>query len=783
MSPMLTFLIGLAILGLFGWYFATEVSRHKRILGSALTLLLVAFCLESVYPPDQKVTLGLDLSGGSSYLIRLVKEDPEAEITPTMQDKAVEVIRARVDKLGTSEPIITPQGEDRILVQIPGAEEEDVATAREQLQKVAKLEFRLVHPQSDRLVPQIEAGTAIKPPGFAVETYTDVIRGEEVELKLLIKQRADLGGEYVSSARSFYDQQGYGVQLNFNSEGGKKFGDLTAANVNERFAIVLDGVVQSAPVINEPIYGGSAVITGRFTEAEARNLTSVLENPLQTPVVIEEERSVSASLGADSIRSGIAAILIGFGLVLLFVLVYYQLAGLIAVVGLLINVVLLFGIMSMFNFVLTLPGIAGIVLVIGMAIDANVLIYERIREELNAGATLHAAINGGYDKAFSAIWDANITTLITSAILFWQASGTVKGFAVTLTVGIAASMFSALLVTRNLFSWATALGVLKNKLPMLHLISSKSFDFLGKRKIALVVSVLLIGICITALAVRGDKSLGVDFKGGDALTLTYEQTVSEGEIRESLAELGQESAVIQKQVDPLDGSESILIRSEFDTGLSIFEHLKSSLPEAGFSQDSLERVGPAIGRELATSSLIAIGLGIVAIFIYLALRFEISFAVGALVAVLHDVIACVGILAIIGHEFSLVLVGAVLTVAGYSINDTIIVFDRIREGIRKGGKKPTEAVMNQSINDTLSRTIITSGLTLLSLFSLYFLGGPVLGDFAIAIITGILVGTYSSIFVAAPTVLWWSQMRGTTLRQELRKADEEKAAAMAAAKQ
>ncbi len=780
---MLTFLIGLAILGLFGWYFASDVPRHKRYLGSALTILLAAFCLESLTPFKDKVTFGLDLQGGSSFLIRLVKDDPEAEITPTMQDKAVEVIRARVDDMGTSEPIITPQGEERILVQIPGAEEDEITDARNQLQKVAKLEFKLVHPQSDVLIPQIEQGTAIMPPAFELKSYTDEIRGEEIEVKLLVRRVADLGGEYVSSARSFYDQRGYGVQLNFNAEGGRKFGDLTAANVNERFAIVLDDEVQSAPVINEAIYGGSAVITGRFTEEEARSLTSVLENPLQTPVIIEEERSVSASLGADSIRSGIAAILIGFALVLLFVVIYYQLAGLIAVFGLLVNVVLLFGIMSMFNFVLTLPGIAGIVLVIGMAIDANVLIYERIREELKAGSTLHAAIAGGYDKAFSAIWDANITTLITSAILFWQASGTVKGFAVTLTVGIAASMFSALLVTRNAFSWATAVGLIKNKLPMLQLISSKGFDFLGKRKIAMVISIVLICTCVTALVLRGDKSLGVDFKGGDALTLTYEQSVAEADVRASLAEIGLEDAVIQKQVNPLNQEESILIRSEFDTGLSIYQHLQESIPTAKFQQDSLERVGPAIGKELATNSLIAIGMGIVAIFIYLAVRFEISFAIGALVAVLHDVIACIGILAIIGHEFSLVLVGAILTVAGYSINDTIIVFDRIREGIRKGGKKPTEAVMNQSINDTLSRTIITSGLTLLSLIALYFLGGPVLEDFAIAIITGILVGTYSSIFVAAPTVLWWSKVRGTSLRQELRKADEEKAATMAAAKQ
>ncbi len=780
MTPIQTFLVGLAILGLFAWYFATDIPRRKRYVGTALTILLLAFCIEAVMPPSQKIRLGLDLQGGSSFLIRLVKDNPEAEITPSMQEQAVEVIRARIDQYGVSEPVITPQGEDRILVQIPGMDGDKMAQAREQLQRVAKLEFRLVHPQSDSLIPQIERGEAIIPPGYAIETYTDTVKGREVELKLLVRRKADLTGDRVTSARTFYDQRGYGVSLNFDSEGAKKFGELTAAHVNERFAIVLDGVVQSAPVINEPIYGGSAVITGRFTEVEARNLTSVLENPLQTPVVIEEERSVSASLGADSIRNGIYAILIGFGLVLLCVIVYYQLAGLIAFIGLLVNVVLLFGIMSMFNFVLTLPGIAGIVLVIGMAIDANVLIYERIREELAAGTSLKAAIDAGYQKAFSAIWDANVTTLITSAILFGMASGTVKGFAVTLTVGIAASMFSALLVTRNLFSWATALGILKNRLPMLHLISSQHFDFLGKRKVAALLSSALVLICIAAIILRGEKNLGVDFRGGDLLVMEYEGNVSEADVRKSLEAIGQADAVIQKR-STLD-QESIVIRSPFDSGQKIADHLIATMPEAKFSLGGLDRVGPAVGRELAINSLIAIAMGMIAIFIYLALRFEISFAVGAIVALLHDIIACVGILALIGHEFSLVLVGAVLTVAGYSINDTIIVFDRIREGIQRGGKRATVEVMNASINETLSRTIITSGLTLLSLVSLYFLGGPVLEDFAIAIITGILVGTYSSIFVASPVVLWWSKMRGTSLKHEIRKTEDQKAAIASASR-
>ncbi|MFM8458594.1 MAG: protein translocase subunit SecD, partial [Chthoniobacterales bacterium] len=317
-----------------------------------------------------------------------------------------------------------------------------------------------------------------------VKEYKDVIEGKEQTLRLLVKQRADLTGDRVTAANPFYDVQGYGVAMKLDGDGAKMFGDLTTQHVGDRLAIMLDGDVQSAPSIRQPIYGGEAVITGRFSDAEARNLASVLENPLKTPVQIEETRSVSASLGADSIKSGVGAGLLGLALTLLFVLFYYRLAGLVACLALAVNLVLLFGAMCMFNFVLTLPGIAGIILTIGMAIDANVLIYERLREEMAAGKSLGAAVNSAYNKAFSAIFDANLTTLITSAILFWQATGPVKGFAITLTLGIIASMFSALLFTRTCFGYMLDKFGLK-KLRMLNWIPAHKIDFLGKRHIAL----------------------------------------------------------------------------------------------------------------------------------------------------------------------------------------------------------------------------------------------------------------------------------------------------------
>jgi SecD/SecF fusion protein len=763
MSPTFTFVFGLLLLGLFIWYFMTDLSRRKRLIGVVLTVLLVAFCLEAVMPPEKKIRLGLDLQGGTSFLLRLVDETGEG-VNPTTLDQAIEVIRKRVDQFGVSEPVIAAQGRDRILVQIPGLDTQQLASTKEQLQRVAKLEFALVHPQSDSILAQVDAGQGVLPPGFVIKEYTDTIEGKEQTLRLLVKQRPDLTGDRVTAANPFYDVQGYGVAMKLDSEGGKMFGDLTANNVGQRLAIMLDGDVQSAPSIRQPIYGGEAVITGRFSDEEARNLASVLENPLKTPVEIEETRSVSASLGADSIRSGVGAGLLGLALTLLFVLFYYRLAGLVACLALAVNLILLFGAMSMFNFVLTLPGIAGIILTIGMAIDANVLIYERLREEMAAGKSLGAAVNSAYDKAFSAIFDANVTTLITSAILFWQATGPVKGFAITLTLGIIASMFSALLFTRTVFGFMLDNFGLK-KLTMVNWIPSRSINFIGKRHIALALSLIVLLGSIGFFAWRGEKNFGVDFTGGDLVVLGAKENVPLADLRRSVEGANLGETTLQTAME--DGRELITVQSKFGTADAIVAKLQQDFPQAGLTIEQTDTVGPRIGKELAGRSLFALALGLLGILIYVTLRFEFSFALGALVALLHDVIITIGVFALTGREISMVMVGAVLTIAGYSINDTIVVFDRVREGLMSGRRGTVAQIMNQCINETLGRTILTGGTTLLATAALYFFGGPVLSDFALAIIIGVLVGTYSSIFVAAPIVLWWAKRTGKSIKREV----------------
>ena len=788
MSPAATFFAGIGLLVLFGWYFATDSERIRRMLGTALTIAITAFCLASTYPPfDQKrpdgtivrpgkIHLGLDLQGGTSFLIRLEPaagpEGTKRPITKSMVDQAIEAIRKRVDQFGVSEPIITPQGTDRILVQIPGLDAGKIQEARTQLQRVAKLEFRMVYPDNGDRLAKIDQGQEVIPPDYRIETYT--MRGEENEKpreeRLLIKKKADLGGDRVTESHAYYGNEGWTVQMKFDGEGAKKFGEITAANKGHRFAIVLDGVVISAPVIRDAIYGGDAIITGKFGEAEARGLASVLENPLQTPVKIEEERQVSASLGSDSIKSGIYSGIAGFALVVVFMIIYYRLVGLIADIALAINCIMVVGALGMFNSVLTLPGIAGLILSLGIAVDANVLIYERLRDEIKQGKTLRTAIDTSYVKAFSAIFDAHVTQFLTAVILFWLASGPVKGFALTLTIGIVASMFSSLLVTYTCFSWAFALNLLK-RVSMLHLIRSKDFDFLGNAKKFMLVSGIATAACLAVLLVRGNQNLGADFRGGDLMVLSASQKLTPDQIRIALANTGLQNSVIQSE--RVANRDLISIRSDAGNADKIKARLQEALPGAGLKFEQTDHVGALVGKELASKSALALTLGLIGIFIYVSMRFGTSFAVGSLAALAHDLIITLGIFSLSGRELSLIMVAAVLTIAGYSINDKIVVFDRIRSGLRDRLSGSVAQVMNHSINDTLSRTILTGGTVLLTVLALYFFGGPVLNDFAFSFLVGVIVGTYSSIFIASPIVLWWTRASGkdtASLRREVAQA-------------
>jgi SecD/SecF fusion protein len=710
-----------------------------------------------------KVKLGLDLQGGTSFLVGV---DTNALATDGTVDRsqvleqAIEVLRKRVDRFGVAEPILQPQGENRILIQLPGLSEADITTARETIEKAAFLEFRLVHPESEQLIQQ-----GLGAPGYEklFEKRTDAKTGQEYAVPWLVKRGSERGltGKFVDRATVSRNPLSNTpeILLRFNAEGSDKFGEITKAAVGRHLAIVLDGVLYSAPVIREPITGGNASISGSYDIKEAFNLANVLENPLEAPVKVEEQRGVGPSLGADSIKSGVRAAVYGVIAVALFMLVYYMWAGAIANVALLLNIIILLGVLCSVGTTLTLPGIAGIVLTVGMAVDANVLIYERIREELAAGKSIRGAVSAGYGKAFGTIFDSNLTTLIASGILIFMGTGPVKGFGVTLTIGVLVSMFTALVVTRLIFDWLLSKDKLK-ALPMLHIIKGAHFDFLKWAVPAFALSWLLIIVGLGYGIHRGKEMMGVDFAGGALIRLSSPQQVDISKVRSIVegAKFG-ETTITRFQGGNLQGVQ-VTVGAQKDekpeiTGQKVEQLLVSQMPEAKFGRLGIETVGPAVGKEILNTALRAALLAMFGILVYVAMRYEFSFAVAAVVAIIHDILMTLGWFALSGREFSAPIVAAVLTIIGFSINDTIVIFDRIREDLKLGVRGTFREIMNQALNQTLSRTIITSGTVFLATLSLYLFGGGVINDFAFTFLVGILTGTYSSIYIASALVLWW----------------------------
>ena len=706
-----------------------------------------------------KIKLGLDLQGGTSFLVSLdtSKLDTNkmriAEEKQLVLSQAIEVLRRRVDKFGVAEPVIQPQGSD-ILIQLPGLSEAEKQSAKNQIEKAAFLEFRMVNAESDQLLQQ-----GLTAPGYEVLQLKSKKRGgQEVVSKFLVKKKAEYGltGNFVSRAGVTPDpiSNQPGISLTFNAAGAELFGRVTRENVGRFLAIVLDGELYSAPRINEPITGGSASITGDFTVQEAYELANVLENPLEAPVHIVQEYSVEASLGKDSIRNGIRAAIIGTILVSGFMLVYYLFSGVVANAALLLNIIILVGVMCSIETTLTMPGIAGIVLTIGMAVDANVLIFERIREELMAGKSMRGALSAGYDKAFGTIFDSNLTTLIASVILIFMGTGPVKGFGVTLTIGVTVSMFTALVVTRLIFDWLFAKQWLKS-LPMLHFIRETHIDFLNWSKVAVVFSWALVIIGMGYGIYRGKQTLGVDFAGGDSVTYSFAQKVDVEKVRDTVGKLKVGEPQIQYQKDLATGKELLQVTAEFGSSDKIQNGLQQQFPEAKLKVEGKNNVGATVSTQILKTAIIATLLSLFGILIYVAMRYEFSFAFGAVIAVVHDVLMTMGWFCLTGREFSAPMVAAILTIIGFSINDTIVIFDRIREDLKLGVRGSFKDVMNTALNQTLSRTIITSGTVFLATIALYLFGGPVINDFAFTFLVGIITGTYSSIYIASAIVLWW----------------------------
>ncbi len=595
--------------------------------------------------------------------------------------------------------------------------------------------------------------------------------------------KAPLDGGVITEAQATYSQTGTSaeVDMTMNSTGARTWARLTADNVGNCIAIVLDGYVYSAPMVHGEISGGRSQITGDFTIQEATDLANVLKSgKLPAPARIIQDTVVGPSLGADSISKGMMSFVIAFCLVLLYMGLFYSQAGWLANVALLCNVFFLIGILSSFGAVLTLPGIAGIVLTMGMAVDANVIIYERIKEELRAGKGLSAAVADGFSNALSAILDGNITTIITGIVLFLFGTGPVQGFATTLIIGIITSLFCSIIITRLLISSRVEKGKsLKFSYKWsANFLSNTKIDFIKLRKVSYIISGVLIAATLISFAVRG-FNYGVDFSGGRAYVVSFDQEVSDDQVREQLStvftgddesfEVKQYGSDNQKRIvtqylydDQSDDATAMVnemlykaLNPLFATSLTLDQFNSTQDVEYGIIQS--DKVGPSVARDIKINSIISVLFSLLAIGLYIIIRFKKwQWGMGAVVSLTHNALLVMGLYSLCYGLFPFTLevdqsfIAAILTIIGYSINDTVVIFDRIREYQTLYPKRALRDNINNAINSTLSRTINTSGTTVVTLLAIIIFGGTVIRGFVVALLWGIIVGTYSSVFVATP---------------------------------
>jgi len=744
--------------------------------------------------------LGLDLKGGMHIVLELDKTKLKPEEQAGAIDRALEIIRNRIDKFGVSEPVIQKQGNDKILIQLPGIINKE--RAEEIIGKTALLEFKLV---AD---PEVFKNTISVIDEYLRKTYGDTLTlsgyfvsemqgieenyktrvenilndpkvkelipygyqflwGEKVVMQgyslyplYLLKSEPLLTGDAILDAIPGLGTPGnpYAprVELTMTREARGKWATITGANIGKRIAIVLDDVVQSAPVVKERIPSGQSLIEmGGSTLEDAKTLAIILKaGALPAPLNIVEERVVGPSLGIDSIRQGSFSFIVAALLVFIFMIFYYLIPGFVADLGLILNVLFLLAMLSAFRATLTLPGIAGIVLTIGMAVDANVLIYERLREELSFGKTFRTALVTAYSRVFVTIFDANVTTIFTALILYWFGTGPIRGFAITLTLGLIASFFTAIFVSRTILE-TFSLGRLKS-LKLLNIFRKPNIDFIKIRKFSYALSIILIMIgFISIIAHRGFR-YGVDFTGGYMFEVSFEKPVSMGEIRAALGKIGFGESNIQKY----SGTNIFLIKVK-ESDPKVVEKIKNTISES-FRDNRIEfpreeLVGPSTSAGLRLRTLWVVLLSMVGILLYVSIRFTFRIGTTSVLALFHDLLITLGFLSLTNKEITISVIAAILTILGYSINDSIVVADRIRENIKLLRKENFDTIINRSLNETLGRTTLTSLTTLFVVVVLFFFGGRVIHDFAFTLLVGIISGTYSSIFIVATLVADWER--------------------------
>ena len=735
-------------------------------------LLALAVLLSSAYVVATKSPrLGLDLRGGTQIVLE-TRDGPTAVANAESTDRAIEVLRRRVDAIGVAEPLLTRSGERRIIVELPDLQ--DPQQAVEVIGRTAQLTF---HPVLGVEPPEPEP--APEPEGPADPTVEQVLASAEGERLRL--GPSELTGEGVSGATAQYDVQtagGWFLTVDFRSDGQDAWASLTGraacaapGDPARRVAIVLDREILTAPEVNQGvacdvgIIGGSTQITGGFTEKQAQDLAVLIEGgALPVPVEVIEQRVVGPTLGEEAIEASAQAAVIGVSLTALFIIGVYRLMGGLAAVALVGYGLISYAALIQLGATLTLPGLAGFVLAIGMAVDANVLVFERAREEYAGARSLRAALTTGFSKAWTAIIDSNVTTLLAAGLLFFLASGPVRGFGVTLTIGVLASMVSALVVTRALAEIAASrrwvgrhpevtgvasLGRVRTWL------TARSPDVMRGHRRWIAVSVATVVVALAGVGVRG-LDLGVEFTGGRLVEYSTAQPVTVEQARQAVTDAGFPRAVVQES-----GSDDLTVRvgelSNAQEG-----QVRAALAEVGGETTVVrdEQIGPSLGNELRRNAVIALGVALLAQLAYLAFRFRWTFGAAAVLAMAHDVAVLIGVFAWLGKPIDSVFLAALLTVIGYSVNDSVVVFDRVRETWTARPEMPFRKVVNDSLLQTLPRTVNTGIGAIFILLALLLLGGESLADFALALLVGIVVGTYSSMMTGSPIAIELEERRG-----------------------
>lgn len=702
-----------------------------------------------------QLTLGLDLRGGSHLLLEVDTSELVRNKNPALHEQIVrdaveqslQVVRRRLDETGMVEPMITRQGSDSILVQLPGVS--DPQHIRDLLGTTARMTF---HWAANNQSP--------------LHTKVITVNGEAGE-RYQLEERVAMEGKHISDARLAFNHDTGEPVVNFklDNEGARRFGDMTKRNVGRVLAIVLDDKVVTAPVIRSAIQGGSGEISGSFTSASANDLALLLRaGALPAPLKVIEERTVGPDLGSDAISMGISTGIVGALLVLAFMVGIYGRWGFIACIGLAINIGLSFGVLSLLGATLTLPGIAGFILSIGMAVDANILINERIREETRRGQPAMAALNGGFQRAYSTILDSNVTSLIAISLLFLFGSGPVRGFAVTMAVGLIISMFTAISFTRLVMEWRVRkLGkqsLIISGIKWLDSISENTIPFLRARFFGLMASAVL-SLASVFLFFSPGLDYGIDFSGGTVIEVQAPDT-NVAALRKGLADEGKGQVAIQEFGNyghyllrlPMPSAEDVA------NGTSV-QAVKSAVaaiaPDAAFPR--VEMVGPRVSGDFGDATILAIILAGLGMLGYLWVRFESHFALAATLTLALDLTKTIGFFALAGVEFNLTAVAALLALIGYSVNDKVVVFDRIRENLRLTPDKPLVQLLNESITSTLTRTIFTSVTTFLAILPMAIAGGSAVSSFSLPMLFGIVIGTSSSILIAAPIVMLLGERR------------------------